>query len=74
MASHDITALAVAARAAIESSAAVDAAARTVLDALPPADYTRHVDVGANLVIVIRPGFSPLKDPSEFVALSHEVN
>lgn len=73
MAGH-LTPIAQQVKAAIEASEEFNTLARALLEAAGPADYWRDVDVGANLRILIRPGFGPLDNPTEFVHISHEVS
>lgn len=68
-----LTPLAVAVKNAAASAADLKTAADALLVAAGPADGYRVVDVGANLYIIIAPGYGPLSDPAAFVHMATEV-
>ena len=74
MAGH-LTPLAQAVRTAAESSSALSDAARALLEAAGPDDgMYRVVDAGAHLWIVLIPGFGPLSEPADHVALAPQIS
>lgn len=73
MAGH-LTPLAKNVRTAAEASAALDEAARALLEAAGPSDDYRVVDAGAKLFVVLIPGFGPLSMPADHVKMAAQIS